>query len=406
MSWIERIKNGMTITCGDGKVYEPNWLNATKELEWNTAEFDFPNVEGTFVKRSKRRGTRYSLELHFQGEFHLDTSVAFEQSMNNTKPLIIAHPFYGSLTVQGPKFLVDNTGLNVSKWTGTVIETITEANPIVSTDPIDEIAIKKNLLDESFAQALLLPPSTTDVATLKANNTSNYNLTVPIIQIPDEVEKYFNLFNTAQSAVNTATASPLLAMRTTIAMLTEPASFAISVTQRIGLLTSTFNTFRATLSGLLSPASKQIYQNLAGSVISSMCLAASLPLDGDFSNNKKVYDLITAVTTPYNQYIADLDALQTLTGGSPTSFVPNADSLIALNTLMNTTISSLFRIALTSKVERSIICENDTNMIILTHRFYGLDSFDNNIAELIEENGIGLTELIQVKKGRKIVYYI
>lgn len=406
MSWIERIKNKIRITCGDGKSYEPEWINATKQLEWHISEFNFPNLDGTFVKKNKKLGTKYNLEIFFQGQYHLDVSANFEKSLNSSSPLIIFHPFYGILTVQAPAFTVDNTGLNVSKWTGTVIETIVETNPKIKADPVDSIAVQKVYVDELFAKALLLKPNTTDIIKMQLVNTRNFKLTIPLLTIPSEVDKYFNLFSIASNAINTAIASPLLAMRTTIAIITAPAKFTISVTQRINLLNQQFNNLRQTVSGLVNPASKQIYQNLAGSIISSMCLTSSLPGSEDFTNSEKSLTIVETIVTTYNNYVADLDLLQTLNGGTPNSFIPNADSLIALNQLLNLAISNLFIISLSSRNERSIITEGDTNIIVLTHRFYGLDNADKNIDEFMVNNKIGLNEILQIKKGRKIVYYI
>lgn len=406
MSWIERIKHELTITCGDGKVYKPNWINATKELEWHAAYFDYPNQDGTFVDRRKKLGVRYNLELYFQGELHLEVSANFEKSLNTRGPLIITHPFYGLLTVQVPKFLVDNSGLNVSKWTGTAIETLVDTGPKTNVDPVDSIAVQKIYADELFAKALLLPPNTTDINTMTLTNNKCYKLTMPLLTIPKEVNEYNNLFNKANSAVNVATAGPLLAMRTTIAMLTAPARFTISVTNRIDLLNRQFQTLQQTVNGLLNPASKQIYQNLAGSIVSSMCFASSIPLVGDFTDSQRSLDIVDTIVEVYNEYVATLDLLQTANGGTPSSFIPNADALIALNQLLNLAISNLFIISLSSRNERSITTEADTNIIVLTHRFYGLDNSDTNMNEMIVNNRIGLNELLQIKKGRKIVYYI
>ena len=30
MSWIDKIKTELIITCGDGKQYKPQWINAVK----------------------------------------------------------------------------------------------------------------------------------------------------------------------------------------------------------------------------------------------------------------------------------------------------------------------------------------------------------------------------------------
>jgi hypothetical protein len=45
-------------------------------------------------------------------------------------------------------------------------------------------------------------------------------------------------------------------------------------------------------------------------------------------------------------------------------------------------------------------------VINITHRFYGLDLADENITRIIDSNNIGINEILEVKKGRKIVYYV
>ncbi len=406
MSWIDKIQNDIVIVCPDGKDYRPAWMRASKNLNWHVSEFDFPGTDGTLVKKSNKRGNRYNIELYFRGPDHLDQSSDFEKSINDSRPLIVYHPLYGQLYVQAPSFHVDNTELNVSKWTGIIIETILEDNPKVNTDAVDSINVQKIYADELFAKAIDAPLRVADVPVIQRVNTSNFKLTIPILTIPSEVNDYYNLYNVANTAITNIITSPVRAMQTVIAMLTAPARFAIDVTTKVNLLNSQFVNLRQTVNSLFSPGPKQVYQNLAGSVISSMCLASSLPLPNDFSNNRRSIQTIEVIINAYNQYMVDLDLLQTATGGTPDSFVPNADAIIALNQLVNLAISNLILISLGTKVERSIITESDTNLIILTHRFYGLDNVDKNIEELIANNGFGLNSILKVKKNTKVVYYV
>jgi hypothetical protein len=77
-----------------------------------------------------------------------------------------------------------------------------------------------------------------------------------------------------------------------------------------------------------------------------------------------------------------------------------------LTNLINFTLSNLFNIALGAKQERFVFLETDSNVILLAHRFYGLVPDDSTIDELIEQNEIGLTEILNIKAGRKIIYFI
>lgn len=406
MSWIEQIDNDLIITTGEGTRFTPSWLNASFSVEYNVAQFEFPGLRGSLVKRGTPIGRKYNLELYFEGENHLETSSRFEIAARDNRPWTLEHPFYGLLIVQPASLNFDNTGYNVSKITGVVTETITEDNPKSIPDPVDAIKLNKELLDETFITTFTEQPTAIDINTMAANNQKNYTQGVKIIELPEEAEAYFNAFNAAKTAINTATASPLLAMRAAMTLITYPALFTADVKNRVNQLVGQFNTLHDSLANIFEVSSKQIFQNHAGTNISAMCLAAATPLDGNYTNNKSVFEIIELILNSYETYLSDLDVLQTPTGFELNSFIPDADSITALNSLVNLTVSNLYNIALGARSERSIITEYDTNIIILTHRFYGLDPEDRNIDELIENNNIGLNRLLQIKKGTKIVYYI
>ena len=195
-------------------------------------------------------------------------------------------------------------------------------------------------------------------------------------------------------------------MRALTALITEPSKFTASVSGRITTLQNQFNILSQTVLGITQLQNKQLYQLQAGSIISSMCNVVTTPLPNDFSNNKKVSSVTTTINSVYTQFLADLDLMQSINGGNVGSFIPDFDFLFQLNDLINSTNAYLLQAVIGARREHSIICEEDTNIIILTHRFYGLDESDNNINELIENNNLSLDELIIIKKGRKIIYYV
>ena len=65
MSWIEQSTKDFIITTGDGKQYRPLWKNPSYTLDFNTSEFDFPEVPGTLVERSQARGKRYPFTVYY-----------------------------------------------------------------------------------------------------------------------------------------------------------------------------------------------------------------------------------------------------------------------------------------------------------------------------------------------------
>jgi hypothetical protein len=408
MSWLDKTNNDLIIITGDSQEYKPSWVSARKQKEYNISEFDFPRIPGTLVNRREPRGRRYTLEIYFQGPDHLDICAAFETSADNKSPWIIQHPLYDVIFAHPVSLDIDNTAHNVSKITIPIIETIVEGGPLLFGDEFnlpEEIRVSSERLNVSFETSITSGIRAPDINNLNNSNATNYSRGVKIITLPTEFEAYYNLFNTANTYVSTAIASPLLAIRATISLLTYPAKFTASVSDRVNMIMDELNTLRNNVEAISNVSSKQLYQAQAGSTIGAICLAVATPLLGNYTNKAKVLNIIDNLKTVHDQYITDLDGLQSNDGGDLDSFIPDWSSLIELNSLYNFTVANLFTIALSSKMEKSIITEYDTNVIILTHRLYGLDNLDANLDELIANNEIGLNGLLQVRKGTRIVYY-
>jgi hypothetical protein len=214
MSWLDLVKRDLIITTGDGKKYTPSYLNARRGKDFNVAEFEFSELDGTLVKKSRPKGTRYPLELYFIGADHLDTARAFDISSNDKRPWKLDHPYYGIQFVQPTATMdFDNSVQNVTKITTVVMETILDDAPRVRLDAIGQVRLKKVDLDNSFAMAQKAKLKPVDVNMVSAAAKKNYKFSVPIIKIPSQFQAYTNFFNTAMSAVNNTTASPLFAMR-------------------------------------------------------------------------------------------------------------------------------------------------------------------------------------------------
>lgn len=406
MSWIDKNNNEFIITTGDGKEYRPLWKSLAKAKEYNTAQFNFPNLPGTLVKREMPMGRSFTQELFFEGDDHLDVSDAFERSADDKRNWRVQHPYYGLIFVQPLSIAYDNSDYNVTKLNISMMETIIEDAPRVKVDPIDSIKIDASILNESLEQDITAKIQPTDINNMKATNNKAYNLSVPVIKLPEQFEAYYNAFNQASSFVSTATATPVLAMRATISLLSYPQNFNSSVDNRVDILRKTFDDLRDSLNGAMSVAGKQIFQIHGSALLSGMCFSSATPLDGDYTSRVGVFNVATVLFNTYNQFLTDLDSIQTPTGGSPFSFIPSASSMLQLGDLVYYSIANLYQIALNGRVERKIITERDTNVILLTHRFYGLDDQDNNMNELIKNNGWGLKHILHIEKGTKVVYYI
>jgi hypothetical protein len=407
MSWIDKVQQDLVIITGDGKEYIPKWLNASFSTEYNFTEFTFIDVSGSLVKKKKPLGKRYNIELYFDGENHLDTCLAFVKSVDDENAILIEHPYYGRLNVQATGLFIDHREGNVSKITGTVIESLEETpiSNVLKLTP-DDIPEMFNQVAESSAAALNQVPAPEDITRMSQDNLNAYKKGVPIISDSLDFDKYYNAFNTANTYINTATATPILAMQTVIGALQLPAQFNQSLKLRLKMLYDTADTLRNNVVGLVKVSAKQIYAIQQGTLISSMCFAASTPQSGDYFSANRVLEVIEQISQRYAAFIQDLDTLQSSNVENTLGFVANANQMIDINNLVSITLGNLYQIALGSKSERVFICRKDTNIILLAHQLYGLSPDDSTIDELMNNNDLSIDELVQIPKGRTIKYYV
>lgn len=442
MSWLDKIQTQLTITTGDKQSYTPEWMNAKKKVDFNIAKFEFPHVPGSLVDRKEPKGTEYNIEIHFQGNGlygnqnangqtldHLDAASQFQTSANDKRAWTIKHPFYGQIKVQPISLDFDNSTLNITRITGVVIETISQDYPVGSVNPANKINSDSISTAQTFSIAG--SDSATGVITSIANKTKSVQkLQGQLSTFKDAVTKalsgiqnhdrqiqdgqadyndYLNLFNQAYSSVSNVFASVIInsqnAINLTQATIMAPALFALSIKNRVLLLGSQF-TYLSQVVADDAITDKILYSTNGGVCIAAICLACSNPQPNDFIYASDTLDTIAQLLAFYNEYLINLDLLQTTNGGSVNSFIPDHDSLIALDELVNFTSRNLFNIAFNGKQQRSILTEADTNWILLTHRLYGLDTVDANIDTLMQQNGAGLSTILQVKKNTKIIYYI
>lgn len=410
MSWEQDIKKPYKITTGEGSEFFVLWKGASKSYEFNIKMAEFIGIKGTLVDRREVKGRTFPIQIYFQGENHLKDAARFEKASFDKRPWKIDHPLYGLLVVQ-PISLTFNNGDsdNFSGVSGTVMETIQSKGIQTKRDPIDEIEGMqvKTINASGIAFELTATPVPSDMS---LNNQTIYNLGKSKIPLQSQFEDYFNAFNTAESAILDATAKPLAAVRTMQTVIEAPARFVIDVDTRIDLIVDQCGALITSMvaltagGGSISLAKKALFENNVTTLISSMSLAASLPLSNNYKKSSQVLNVVNKIINIYNQFIEILGDLQSGTGANPGDYNPNGDAQTALAEIVNYTVSNLFNIALNAKQERTYILTDDDNAVILSHRFYGPG--EENTRQFIEENSIGLSEILGLKKGREVKYYI
>lgn len=410
MAWIEDIKQDFVITTGDGKKYKPNWLNANRSIEYNISVFNFKGVKGSLVDRREPVGRIYDVEIYFQGANNLATASNFLDSAENKKAWTIFHPLYGSLYVQ-PMFLrVDDRSFNASKVTGQLMQTF--GTPLVNPNisPVDLIQAKKLDTDITMSQAYAvnIPEAlASDVAQMKVNNQTIERLSLAFSSATENAQAVVNAYNRANAKIDNAFSDAFGAVRAIQDVINLPATFSQSIFNRVNFLLGESIGLYGAITSITTPRLKRLYEHNVGTIITAMCLASVTNVQpNDYQNRRSVIQVVDLILTGYNNYIDNLCTLQTDRADRPDSYTPDFDGLNGLCTLVKYTLSNLFDIASNAKQQRVYVLPTDSNLVLLAYKLLGLQSDDSTIKQLQNDNGIGLNEILQIKKGREIIYYV
>ena len=407
MSWEEQIEGNIEITTGDGQVYTPIYMGVVKEIEYNISEFEFPNVDGTRVERGTPKGARHDIEIIFQGANNIDDAKAFENSSKDKRVWTIEHPIHGRLIAHPIKLKFDFDGLNICRISGTIVETLIDDYPKTFTDPKaksnENVSLANENLTSSFASIILVPDN---IRTLEEITFVAYKSASSKVKSGEQSNEYFNLYKEANSQLGNAISSLVSPIQAVQNFLMYPALFEESVKNKLNILASQLNSLISNF-GFLTPNEKKIFENNAGTLMMAIVSTVANPLfEDDYKNADDVLSVLDDLVTIYDLYIETLTGLQTSTGSEIDGYLPDPTTLMNITFAVNYTASQLLNIAVNAKKQRSFVLENDSNIVILTHRLYGLLVDDSTMNEFIRNNNLSMDELIQIPKNKLITYYV
>jgi len=142
MAWERRVKQAAYISpLGFRTVF--NFEDVSKEFDKKTIAFDFPAANGTYVQDLGRSGRRYPMRAIFWGDNYDREALAFEAQLRERGIGRLEHPIYGTVNVipfgtivrrDGLKTQANQAVIEVTFW-----ETIWEIYAGAITDLLDKV---------------------------------------------------------------------------------------------------------------------------------------------------------------------------------------------------------------------------------------------------------------------------
>lgn len=403
MDWRERIDNiTFSIRTGDGKDFFPLWKEAESEREYNTSAFNFINVYGTLVDRKKPQSRKFPLVFWFQGADNIDQADEFEASADDPRPWRINHPFYGIVYGQPISIKRVDNSLNITEVTVPFWESIDADYPVINYTVKDNTRDKHNSVYSACSNSYVTNVTFASIDISKnAESIIDMAGEMKVLQDNTTYAEFQNFLNSGLKAIDNLLEEPLNAIQMVQNFLDLPATYVRAIEGRLGSYENIYHHMKDTIKTV---ADKKYYEAVAGSIIASMALVVVTPIMGDYVLVSDIAGSTLKLVNIYNDYLETLDELKVSIYDVDNNFIPDATVQTELNSLVNFTIANLYAMTFEAKTERIVYADKKTNVILLTHKYLGLDASDENIATFIKTNNIKLNELFAIEKGREIKY--
>jgi len=406
MGWKDDLENiKFSIKTGDGKEYFPLWKDSEKSKDYNSSAFDFIDVSGTFVDRKKPKGNKYPLTFYFQGDDCITQSNEFENSADDSRAWEITHPFYGTIKGQPLSLKRNDNNYNVTEITVDFWESMTDDYPISDVSVKDEVLSKRNLVSQSAVTSYSSSENVLQSEDITKNKDANIltNSAFDTSLENDDFADYQIIFGSAQKATDDLLNNASNAIEKTNELLNFPSGVDLPVLVKVKNYVNAFNNL---VKELQTIADKLFFESQAGLCIANLCNASVNYQETDFEIRNEVEQVVNEILIIYAQYLLILDNASVSIYDVGNTYQPDAGLQNDVYNIVMFTIGNLYNLAFNAKQERLVYTTKDTNLILLTHKYLGLDASDENIEKFRQINNIKMNELFNVKKDRLIKYYV
>lgn len=414
MPWPDRIREAAIVSpLGVRTVFD--FEDVSKTLDKNGASFDFPDANGTYVQGLGHSGWRYPLRIFFWGDDYDQQADTFETAFLESGIFILEHPMYGVIdTVPLGTFTRRDdlkTAANQAVFEFVLFETIGLVYPSAQEDPGS--AVLSAVSEYNDAAALEFSDITSldtavEKATLKGSFLAFLDRTKSGLQsvadVQEDVQTQFNaITDSINQGIDVLISDPLTLAFQTVLMIQAPARAAANIKARLSA-----------------------YSDLASAIISGDGANVSPGLDSTNANEFHTRDLyastyvsgsiLSVVNTTFENKpdaIAAAEAIlqqfEDIQAWRDTNFdsLEEIDEGVAYQQLQEAVAIAagfLVEISFTLKQERRLVLESPRNFVELVAELYG--ETDDKFDFFITSNNLTGSEIIEIPRGREIVYYI
>ncbi len=407
MSWLDRIQNTVfTIITGDGKSYTPLWKSGETSKEFNEATYEFNGLDGGLVARRRVKARQFPLTFWFTGADNIDQTDAFDTSANDQRAWTVRHPYYGNITGHPISIKRNDNDYNATEVTVEFRETISGNPPAQQISIVDEVAGNYTTLSSTSsanyaAKVNLKPVDVNQITSLSQKIDAQISAAMDAVNYNAYVLAKNSIFDDITNLI----LDPVDVISAMYAFLSIPSQLVADVSIRLELLNAIYGSVKGLLS-IYSANNKAFFESAGAACIGSVCNTLVNPAAGDYLTRGDIATANDSLTSLYNDYLATLDNAYVNITDPINGFSASQETQTGVQELVIETMANLNALAFAAKQQRIIYTDNDTNLILLTHKYMGLDVDDVNLEQFRQLNNIRNKLLFNIPKGTQITYLV
>lgn len=418
MSWIDRLSEA-AYTSPAGTRMRFAYEDVSSEVDKRSATFSFPGVDGTYVQDNGQSERRFPLRCIFQGADCDAEAAAFEALLLERGQGTLEHPLYGKRNVVPYGTITRRDDLtnaaNQSIIEVTLWSTIGAVFPTSGFSPkgqlLQSLGTSAEAVSRDFAKTMNLQTEARRSAAKLSVRESLRNVQAALQRVAattDEVNREFRrIQNEINFGLDVLIGQPLLLARQMMNLTTLPARALAGILSRLESYANLLD--RMVRSSASSPADISVIPALRvrrSNEFHMSSLVASASIQGSVSSvTENTFTAKPEAIAAAEEIIAQTEALIFWSDQRYADLeqIDEGEGYQALQDTVALAVGFLVEISFTLVPERAIVLDRPRTIIDLAAEIYG--SIDDRLDFLISTNKLSGSEILELPRGRTVVYY-
>lgn len=419
MSWIDRVTEAAYTSPG-GTRQTFLFEDLSKEIDKRAAVFQFPGVDGSYLQDNGQSERRFPLRCLFTGADCDKAAEAFEGLLLERGEGKLEHPLYGKKNVvpYGTITRRDDLvhGANQSVIEVTFWSTLGAIYPSSGFDAkgqlLTALAASSDKVSRSFSKAAKLQTEARRAAAKLTVREALRNVQAAMGKVAAVTDSVNREFRQLQSEINfgldVLIGTPLLLAQQILNLCTAPARALAGILSRLDAYASLLD--RMIKSSASSPADISVIPALRvrrQNEFQIASLFASAAVQGGVTSvTENTFTAKPEAIAAAEAVIAQADALTLWSDQryDDQEQIDAGEGYQALQDSIALAVGFLVEISFSLVPERAIVLDRPRNIIELAAELYG--SIDDRLDFLIDTNKLTGSAIIELPRGRRILYYV